>query len=189
VIAGRTTLHTLLLEGIIVKSFFFFVSVAALLLVPFAARSQSMAMSAFTPGAGPHGYDWIIGTWACTNSVPSPLGGPSSTTFVVARSNAGSALFARVTGKNFDESWYLTYAAKTKTWWVPTAYADGSYEIESSTSTGKKVVWAGSYYSAAGKAMKVRDLFTNGPTKTNDVGQYQSGSAWKTLYNVTCSKS
>ena len=72
----------------------------ALVLLPCAVRSQMMSASMY--GAGPHGYDWAIGTWSCTNSMPSPMGGPSNTTLKVTRTNGG-AMFYRSTGRKFRQ--------------------------------------------------------------------------------------
>jgi len=172
------------------KKLLFFVSLAALLSVQFVAQSRPVAASMATVGAGPNGYDWLIGTWSCTNKNPSPVAGPANSTFTAARANTGTTLLIRSKGKGFDTSSYLTYASKSKTWWAPAAFADGSYEVESSTGTGNKVTFSGTYYGASGPAMKVRDVYTLlSPTKQNDLGQAQSGGTWKTLYDVTCTKS
>jgi hypothetical protein len=172
------------------KRLLWLVTLAAMAVVTRAAQSQSTAMSP-SMGVGAHGYDFLIGTWSCTSSTPSPMGGPASTTLTASRSNAGGAVFVRGTGKNFDSSSYVAYASKTKTWWSPSAFADGSYEFESTTGTGKKVVWSGSYFSAAsGKTIQFRDTYTMlSPTKYTDLGQYQSAGTWKTQYNITCTKS
>ena len=119
------------------------------------------------------------------------MGGPASTTLTFSRSNAGSALFIRVTGKNFDGTSYLAYESKTKTWWNPSALADGGYADESTTDTGKKTVWTGSFFNAAsGKTLQVRDTYAMPSlAKYIDLGEYQSGGTWKTQYNTTCTKS
>jgi hypothetical protein len=168
-----------------------FVILAALAVVSFAAQSQSAPMSLSMVGVGPHGYDFLIGTWSCNNSAATTMGGPNSTTLTFTRSNAGSALLVRGTGKNFDVSSYLAYVSKTKTWWNPSAFADGGYENESTTDTGKKTVWTGSFLDAAsGKTMQVRDTYTMpNLNKYIDLGQYMSAGTWKTQYNTTCTKS
>jgi hypothetical protein len=157
------------------------------LVVPCTAQAQTMAASVY--GAGPHGYDWAIGTWSCTNSVPSPMGGPSSTTLTVARTNGG-AIYYRATGTNFDNSWYNVYVPKTKSWVSPFILADGSYGTESTTMTGKKIVWTGTAFdSSSGKSVPIRDTNTISATKYSDLGEMQSGGTWKTQYNVSCTKS
>jgi hypothetical protein len=97
----------------------------------------------------------------------------------------------RETAKGFDLSAYTAYVAKTKTWWNPTAFADGSYQIESTTETGKKATWTGSYFNAAsGKTTPIRDSFTVSlPAKFIDRGQIQSAGTWKTVYLITCTRS
>jgi hypothetical protein len=142
-------------------------------------------------GVGAHGYDFLVGTWSCVNNAPSAIGGPKSTTLTFARSSDNSAVFARVTGKNFDGSSYITYAAKTKRWSNPSLYPDGSYQNESTTDTGKKTVWTGPYVNgASGKTTQTRDTYVMiSPTKYTDVGQSLAGGVWKTQYKITCTKS
>jgi hypothetical protein len=172
------------------KRFLFAVMLVAMAVAPCAALSKSGGMSLSMIGVGAHGYDFLIGTWSCESRNASPIGGPTSTTLTFTRSNAGSAILVRGTGKNFDVSSYLSYVSKTKTWWNPSAFADGSYENESTTDTGKTTVWTGSYLDAAsGKTMRVRDTYTS-PRLTQyiDLGQYQSAGTWKTLSTTTCTK-
>lgn len=172
------------------KRFLFVVMLAAMAVAPCAALSKSDAMRLSLIGVGAHGYDYLIGTWSCTSGNASPMSGPTSTTLTFTRSKAGSAILVRGTGKNFDVSSYLAYVSKTKTWWNPSALADGSYSNESTTDTGKKTVWSGSYLDAvSGKTMRIRDTYTQ-PRLTQyiDLGQYQSANTWKTLYTTTCTK-
>lgn len=158
----------------------------ALVLLPCAVRSQMMSASMY--GAGPHGYDWAIGTWSCTNSMPSPMGGPSNTTLKVTRTNGG-AMFYRSTGQNFDNSWYNVYMPMTKTWVSPFIIADGSYGTESTTQTGKKIVWTGLASDAgSSKTEQIRDTLMISGAKYTDLGEVQSVGTWKTQYNVTCTK-
>ncbi len=162
------------------------IALVALALVPCAAQSQMMAKSMY--GAGPHGYDWAVGTWSCTNAMPSPMGGPTKTTLTVMRTSAG-AIFYRSTGTNFDNSWYNVYVPSKKMWVSPFILADGSYGTESTNQTGAKIVWTGSAYDGdSGKSMQIRDTNTIGPTKYSDLGEFRSGSTWKMQYNVTCTK-
>jgi hypothetical protein len=163
-------------------------ALAALAIVPSVARSSSMSPSMV--GVGPHGYDWLIGTWACKNSMPSPMGGPAATTLTVSRATNGS-LAVHVNGTNFDAVGYVTYSPKTKTWWNPSALATGDTSTESSQQTGKKTVWTGPFHeAAAGKSMPIRDTYTlMSPTIYHDLSEAQIGGAWKTVGNVTCTKS
>ena len=170
------------------KRFLFFVAlvVVASLVAPFGARAGTT--TAQSMGAGPHGYDWLVGTWSCTNSIPSPGGGPKTSTFTSSLTDSGAVLI-RVKGAHFDETAYIAYAPKTKSWSVPSAFSDGSYELETSTQSGPKVVFAGTYYPASGASMKVRDTFTEpSTTKETDLGEFQAGGSWKTLYNISCTK-
>jgi hypothetical protein len=168
------------------------VVVAALLIGPGAALSQSAMMSSSMMGSGAHGYDFLVGTWTCKNKLPaSPMAGPPTTTLSVSHTGAGSALFARSTGANFESSGYISYDAKTKRWLGPTSVANGGYGIETSTQTGKKVVWAGTFTDgASGKSSQVRDTYTmTGSSSFTDLGQHMEGGAWKTHFDGTCTKS
>jgi hypothetical protein len=163
------------------------VALAALTVTPCAVRAQT---SLDKIGVGPHGNDYLIGTWSCTNSAPSALSGPSSVTETVVRGSVAGTLAVHASGKGFDGTGYVVYVAKTKTWWNPFAFADGSYEDESSTGTGAKLVFAGPYFNAAtGQTTKIRDTYTTSSfTKQVDVGESQSGGAWKKQYTIVCTK-
>jgi hypothetical protein len=162
------------------------IALAALAVAPYAAQGQMMSTSMY--GAGPHGYDWEVGTWSCTNTMPSPMGGPTNTTLRVTRTSAG-AIFYRSTGANFDNSWYNVYVPSKKMWVSPFIVSDGSYGTESTAQTGKKIVWTGSaYFAGSGKTMQIRDTNVIAPTKYSDLGEVRSGGTWKTQYNVSCTR-
>jgi hypothetical protein len=164
-----------------------FLVLAVLALAPCVAQSQSNPMAV---GVGPHGYDFLIGTWSCTNSMPSRMGGPSSTTLTFARSAAGS-ISVHVTGTNFDALGYAGYTAKTKTWWNPSAVGNGDYSTESSQQTGKKTVWTGQYFDGStGKATPIRDTYTiDSLSVYKDLSEARIGGTWKTQAKTTCTKS
>ena len=155
--------------------------------VPVVALPQMM--SAAMNGAGPHGYDWMVGTWSCTNTLPSPMGGPKRTTLTVSKANGGAIMY-RSTGINFDNVWYNVYSASKRTWTSPFIIADGSYGTESTSQTGKKIMWVGSaYFADSGKTMPVRDTNTfSGPNKYKDLGEQRSGGVWKVQYVVSCAR-
>ncbi len=98
-------------------------TIAILALAPCAANSASGPMSTSMVGVGPHGYDFLIGTWSCTNSTPSPIGGPAATTLTFARSANGS-ISIHAAGSDFDSLGYVVYDSKTKTWWTPGGLGD-----------------------------------------------------------------
>jgi hypothetical protein len=166
-----------------------FAFVAALAIAPCASPAQS-AMSASMLGVGPHGWDFYLGTWSCTNSVPSPTGGPATSTATITKNNAGAGLFFRATAQDFDESGYVAYSAKTKTWFNPASFGDGSYSYESTKQTGRKTVWAGTYFNAAsGSTTQIRDTYTLSTGKYTDVTEMKTGVGWKMAANLTCTKS
>jgi hypothetical protein len=139
-------------------------------------------------GAGPHGFDWAIGTWSCTNDMPSPMGGPSKQTLTVTRASGGALMYHAV-GESFDNTWYNIYVPSTKSWVSPFIVSNGAYGSESTAQSGTKIVWIGTAFDPGGKMIHVRDTNTVSPTKYSDLGEYQSGGSWKEQYRVTCLKS
>ncbi len=156
-------------------------------LAPSVARPAAMSSAMY--GAGPRGYDFLIGTWTCKNSVPSTMGGPAQTTLVIANSVNG-ALSVHVTGSSFEALGFVVYAPKTKTWWNPSTSADGGYGTESTRQTGKKTTWSGPFTDpSSGKTMQVRDTYTfTNPTTYTDLFQVEANGTWKTEGNTTCTK-
>jgi len=72
------------------KRLAFLVIAATTLVASLAVRaSGSMSMSAV--GAGPSGYDWLVGTWSRKNTMPpSKLGALQSSTFTAAKLKDGN---------------------------------------------------------------------------------------------------
>jgi hypothetical protein len=141
-----------------------------------------------TVGAGPGGYDWQIGTWSCINPAPSAASGPAHQTETISKTSGG-AILIHTTGTDFDFSDYDVYVPTKKMWVSPVSGADGTYGSESTSQTGKKIVWAGSaYFPDSGKTMPTRDTVVNSPNKYTDLGEFNSGGAWKELYNITCTR-
>jgi len=169
------------------KTFLIAIMLTTFVFTPCTVHAQTM--SASTNGVGPNGFDWTVGTWSCTNSMPpSPAGGPRNQTLTVTKTNSG-ALMYHATGANFDNVWYNVYVPKSKTWVSPFIFADGSHGTESTSQTGATIVWTGTATDAAGNATQIRDTNTYQATKYTDLGEYQSGGAWKTGYKLTCTKS
>ena len=163
-----------------------FVAALLAILLPPAARS---AMSPAAIGVGPHGYDFLIGTWSCKNAAPSAMEGPGTTTAVISRTSTGALAF-HGTGANFDAMGYIVYDPKTKTWWNPSTIASGGYGTESTRQTGMKTIWSGPFTNPSSAAtLQVRDTYTflNATTYT-DLYQANVGGTWKTEGNSTCTK-
>lgn len=166
-----------------------FCAFAALVAAPGIVGAQSSMMSSASMGS--HAYDWMLGTWTCTNSIPSALAGPAMQTLTATRSSTTGAIIWRYTGKGYDQYGFLSYVPKTGTWWFSWAYPGGSVGNESSTQTGKKTAWTGMIFDAStGKHLHIRDTYTMyGATKFNDTGEDDSSGTMKTGYNGTCVKS
>jgi hypothetical protein len=161
------------------------IGVMTALAAPSVARSADASTSY---GAGPHGYDWQIGTWSCTNPTPSAVSGPAHQTMTVTRTASGALLF-HSTGTNFDVTSYNVYVPSKKMWLGPFSTGDGTYGNESTSQTGTRIVWVGStYFPDSGKTMPTRDTYVNSANKTTDVGEVNSGGVWKKQYSITCTK-
>ncbi len=48
------------------KKYLLSIAVAALAFAPCVTRAQTMPVSMY--GAGPHGFDWALGTWVCRST-------------------------------------------------------------------------------------------------------------------------
>ena len=109
-------------------------------------------------------------------------------TVTITKTNSGAILFHHV-GPNFDSVWYDVYVPAKKMWASPSSADDGSYTNESTSQTGKTVVWSGStYYPSSGKTFEWRDTFVNGAEKFSYVGEQRSGGTWQKQYAQTCTK-
>jgi hypothetical protein len=147
-----------------------------------------MSMSAV--GAGPHGYDWLVGTWSCTNTMrPSELGALASTTLTATKLKDGS-IIVRTASPNGDVTSYYAYLPKTKTWYTPFADSGGKYGTETTQQTGKTIRWLGTFYDTDGTATPIRDTFTMlSMTKQADLSEAKVGGVWKITAKTTCTKS
>jgi hypothetical protein len=171
------------------KNLFVLAAFAALLGAPSAVSAQSSMMMSGSAMA-PHAYDWMLGTWTCTNTIPTALSGPATQKLVATRSIMPGVIVWRYTAANFDQYGFISYNAKTKTWWSSWAYPSGTTGNESSKQGGTKSMWAGMIYDVSGKPFAIRDTYTvYSATKFNDVGEDQSNGTWKPGYNGTCTKS
>jgi hypothetical protein len=170
------------------KHFLFVASAMIAVFAPAVAYPQTTSAPSY--GVGPNGYDWLVGTWSCTNSMPpTPDGGPVHTTLTVSKTNGGD-IFLRTTGTNFDVASYNIYMPSKKMWLSPFILTDGSYGSESTSQTGTKVVWVGTAHDGpSGKLMSTRDTYANSANKYTDLGENRIGGVWKAIYNITCTKS
>ena len=158
-------------------------ALAGLAASPLVAAAQT---SPATIGVGASGYDFIIGTWRCVNAVPSAMGGPATTTLTGSRAAGGIAV--KLQGQGFESAGYVVYDSKTRTWWNPTAYANGASSNESSKQSGKQTVWTGTVHDASGST-PLRDTYTAPSLKVyRDVTEVQTAGAWKAVAKLTCTK-
>lgn len=168
------------------KKFLFSIVLTTVVLAPCAALSQTMT-SATAIGVGPSGFDWAVGTWTCTNAMPSPMGGPATQTLTVSKTNGGAIMYHAV-GDSFDNTWYNVYVPATKSWVSPFIINDGTYGTESTSQTGSKIVWTGSATDPKGNKLQVRDTNVVTAAKYTDLGEVQSGGTWKPQYKMSCTK-
>lgn len=169
------------------KSQLAFLLASFMALLPCGTQAAS-AMSGSTTGVGPHGYDFLVGTWTCKNGMPGPMSGPALSTVVISRS--GGTLAFHATGTGLDAMGYIVYTPKTKTWSNPSATSTGGYGTETTTQTGKKATWTGPASDGSGKTMQTRDTYTFvNATSYTDLFQVEQGGTWKTEGNSTCTKS
>lgn len=141
-------------------------------------------------GAGPHGYDYMVGTWSCTNPMqPTALGALASTTLTATKLQDGNIMI-RTASPNGDVTSYSAYLAKTKTWYAPFADSGGKYGSEATQGSGKTIRWVGTFYDADGTMTPIRDTFTMlSMTKQVDVGEAKVAGVWKVTAKTTCAKS
>jgi hypothetical protein len=147
-------------------------------------------MSVSAVGAGPHGYDYMAGTWSCTNPMhPSELGALTTTTITATKLKDGNILI-RTASPNGDVTSYDAYLAKTKTWYGPFADSGGKYGTETTQETGKTIHWIGTFYDTDGTMTPIRDTFTMlSMTKQVDLSEAKVSGAWKVTAKTTCTKS
>ena len=154
-----------------------------------AVGTGALAQSPADIGVGAHGYDLLIGTWNCNDSL-APAGQGASTLTVTGSATAGSVGF-HVAGKGYDIVGYIAYDPKTKTWMNPAAYFDGGSSNESTTQTGAKTVWAGS---GSGPMMgvqpvQIRDTYAfTSMTQYTDLFEVNANGSWTARGNLTCNK-
>lgn len=154
---------------------------------PVLPASAANAMSGV--GAGPNGYNWILGTWTCTNSMaPSPLGASQSAPFTATKLKDHSIL-VHSTSPNGDVMSYYAYKPSTKTWYSPFADSSGYSGYESSQQSGKMIQFSGMFYMASAAPVPIRDTYTMiSMNKYYDLSEAKTGGVWKATAKVTCTK-
>jgi hypothetical protein len=165
-----------------------FLGLVLLMALTFApARAQT---SLTNIGVGPHGLDFLIGTWTCTYPHPAP-GEPGVATMTVSRGIVPGSLFYRDVSKNWEATGLEAYSAKSKTWSDATAFFDGTSERVTTTDTGRTEVFTGWYVDTSGKRYHERITYAVGTlTNFTGKGEYQTDSgAWKKSWSETCAKS
>jgi hypothetical protein len=152
-----------------------------------AATAAPMSFSAV--GAGPTGYDWLVGTWSCKNSMqPSKLGALSSASVTAAKLRDGS-IALHTSSPNGDVTVYYAYVPSTKMWYSPFVDSGGNYGYESTQQSGKAVLWVGTFYLTNGSTTAIRDTYTMlGMSKYYDLSEAKAGGTWKTVAKTTCTK-
>jgi hypothetical protein len=155
------------------------------------APGAGLAQSTMTMGEGIHGYDFLIGSWTCTNSNPGPMTGPASASIVGTAAGAHNAIALRFTGTGLDSSSYISYDPKSNVWSSPAASADGTWAVETTKESGAKVTWSGSGPDpTSGKTVQFRDTFTRPAADTYvDLSELNTGGGWKSIATFTCTKS
>lgn len=164
--------------------------VLAAALIPCAVIAQPMGAGPMM-GVGAHGYDFLVGTWTCTNSNPNAMTGPATSTMTASAAAAHGAIAIHLTGSNFDGYNFISYNPQTHVWSSPAAFADGTYGIETTLQTGTKVQWAGTALDpTSGKMIQIRDTYTmSNVTTYSDLSEADMGDGWKHLATYTCTKS
>ena len=157
---------------------------------PAVAVGASNAMSMSAVGAGPAGYDYLVGTWSCKNTMAaSKLGALPSSSLTATKLKDGSILI-RTASPNGDVTAYNTYLPSSKTWFSPYADSGGYYGYESTQQSGKSIRWTGIFYSPSGGATPICDTYTMlAMTKQYDLSEAKVGGSWKVTARTTCTKS
>jgi hypothetical protein len=157
-----------------------------------AVRAQGdTSMGMASVGAGPNGYDYMAGTWSCSNTMSdrSALGALQSTTFSATKLKDGS-IEIHTMSPNGDVTSYNAYLPKTKTWYSPFADSGGYFGYESTQQSGKTIRWVGTFYAPSGAATPIRDTYTMlSMTKQYDLSEAKVNGAWKATAKTTCTKS
>jgi hypothetical protein len=162
----------------------------SMLFAPALAQAASAPMSYSAIGAGPSGYDWLIGTWSCKNSMqPSKLGALPVTSLTATKVKDGS-IALHTSSPNGDVTVYYAYVPGTKTWYSPFVDSGGNYGYESTQQSGKTTLWTGAFYLTNGTMTPIRDTFTMlGMAKQYDLSEAKVAGAWKVVAKTTCTKS
>ena len=165
------------------------IAALSVLLAPAVAPAATGPMSSSAVGAGPNGYDWLVGTWSCKNTMePSKLGALSSSSVTATKGKDGS-IALHTTSPNGDVTVYYAYIPGTKSWYSPFVDSGGNYGYESTQQTGKSILWTGTFYLTNGSTTPIRDTYTMlSMSKQYDFSEAKVGDAWKVVAKTTCTK-
>lgn len=168
------------------------IAIAALtvLMAPAVVLAAMGSMSSSAVGAGPNGYDWLVGAWSCKNTMePSKLGALTSSSITATKGKDGS-IALHTTSPNGDVTVYYAYVPSTKSWYSPFVDSGGNYGYESTQQTGKSILWTGTFYLTNGSTTPIRDTYTMlSMSKQYDLSEAKVGGAWKVVAKTTCTKS
>src|SRR5579863_3273269 len=107
------------------RSIFGFAAALSALFCFAAVQAPAAPIASSAVGAGPNGYDWLVGTWSCKNSMqPSKLGALSSTSLTATKLKDGS-IGLHTSSPNGDVTVYYAYVPSSKTWFTPFADSGG----------------------------------------------------------------
>jgi len=163
--------------------------------VPAAAQPTPMPLDMI--GVGPHGYDFMIGRWDCTEAAAMLGKRPVAWAMKVQMVGDGSLL--QVMSSNGFGIWVqpLRYISETKTWSISEANEGGNIIYSQTTQdTGQKTLWIGWELSGSQDIpphkIYARDTWTF-PSLDEflDATERQTGArgTWEAWQNSTCKRS
>jgi hypothetical protein len=130
---------------------------------------------------------YLVGSWNCDVKIAAMPGQPAASDhgIVTYSVSPGNALHSHVTAKDYAADYYSGYGDKSKTFWMNTI--DGYGNLSGETSKDGKVFTGSSM--AGNNKTQIRDTFTRPtPSTTRDLQEFQTGGAWHTASDSTCTR-